>query len=88
MSRVHTDQHFLNIFHKDDFHFGPSKMTRSKGPNPDYRKAATLSSWLFLKYDVSYKTYRRKSAQRRQELRKEFETDTGRSSTNHKISSI
>lgn len=31
MSRVHTDQHFLNIFHKDDFHFGPSKMTRSKG---------------------------------------------------------
>ena len=67
MSRVHTGEHFLNIFHKDDFHFGPSKMTRSKGPNPDYRKAATLSSWLFLKYDVSYKTYRRKSAQRRQE---------------------
>ena len=28
MSRVHTDQHFLNIFHKDDFHFDPSKMTR------------------------------------------------------------
>lgn len=78
MSRVHTDQHFLNIFHKDDFHFGLSKMTRIKDPNPDYRKAATLSSWLFLKYDMSYKTYRRKSANRRQELREEFKKDTGR----------
>ena len=72
MSRVHTDQHFLNIFHKNDSNFGPSKMTRIKGPNPDYRKAATLSSWLFLKYDMSYKAYRRKSANRRQELREEF----------------
>lgn len=88
MSRVHTDQHYINVFHKDNFNFGPSKMTRSKGPNPDYRKAATLSSWLFLKYDMSYKAYRRKSTHRRQELRKEFEKDTGRSSTNHKTSNI
>ena len=78
MSRVHTDQHYINVFHKDNFNFGPSKMTRSKGCNPDYRKAATLS----------YKAYRRKSTHRRQELRKEFEKDTGRSSTNHKISNI
>ena len=88
MSRVHTDQHFLNIFHKDDFHFGPSKMTRSKGCNPDYRKAATLSSWLFLKYDMSYKAYRGKSEKRRKELRMEFEKDTGRSNTSQDYSAI
>lgn len=86
MSRVHTDQHFLNIFHDDNYNFGPSKMTRIKGANPDYRKAATLSSWLFLKYDMPYKTYRRKSANRRQELREEFEKDTGRSSTSQDYS--
>ena len=56
-------------------------MTRSKGPNPDYRKAVTLSLWLFLKYDMSYKIYRGKSVKRRKELRMEFEKDTGRGNT-------
>mgnify|MGYP000428181424 CR=1 FL=1 len=88
MSRVHTDQHYINVFHKDNFNFGPSKMTRSKGCNPDCRKAATLSSWLFLKYDMSYKAYRRKSTHRRQELRKEFEKDTGQSNTSQDYSVI
>ena len=38
-----------------------SKMVRIKGENPDTTKAKTLTDWLFLKYDMSYKTYRNKS---------------------------
>ena len=53
-------------------------MKRYKGENADYTKASTLSSWLFLKYDMSYKTYRNKSKNRRDELRKEYMYDTGR----------
>ena len=47
----------------------PSKMVRIKGENSDYTKASTLNDWLFLKYDMSYKTYRSKSKARRDELR-------------------
>ncbi len=36
-----------------------------------------MSHWLFVKYDMSYKTYRNKSKERRDELRIEFEADTG-----------
>lgn len=54
----------------------PSKMTRIKGPDADYTKASSLTDWLFLKYDMSYKTYRNKSRNRRLELKEEFLLDT------------
>lgn len=47
-----------------------------EGPG-DYTKTRTLTDWLFVKYGISYKTYRNKSPNRRNELRKEFEEDTG-----------
>lgn len=47
----------------------PSKAVRIHGEGEDYHKAKTLSSWLFIKYDMSYKTYRNKSKSRRNELR-------------------
>lgn len=53
------------------------KMQRSKAEKTDFTKAKTLSSWLFLKYDMSYKTYRNKSKARRAELREEYLSDTG-----------
>ena len=54
-------------------------MTRSKGDFVDYTKATSLSSWLFLKYDMPYKTYRNKSKGKRLELKDEYLKDTGRS---------
>lgn len=56
----------------------PSKIVRNKDKATDYTKAQTLSSWLFLKYDMSYKTYSRKSQKRRAELRVEYMKDTNR----------
>lgn len=55
-----------------------SKMVRLKGENADYTKASSLTDWLFLKYDMSYKAYRNKSRNRRDELRVEYMEDTGR----------
>ena len=55
----------------------PTPLKRSKGDHVDYTKAKTLTSWLFLKYDMSYKTYSHKSQSRREELRQEFMRDTG-----------
>lgn len=40
-------------------------------------KATTLSSWLFLKYDMSYKTFARKSKAKKDELRQEYVNETG-----------
>ena len=55
----------------------PSKVVRVHAENEDYHNAQTLSAWLFQKYDMSYKSYRRKPKHRRDELREEFEEDTG-----------
>ena len=54
----------------------PSKVKRIKGENPNPSKAKSLTDWLFLKYDMSYKTYRNKSKKRRDELRQEYESET------------
>lgn len=54
----------------------PSKIVRKKLEQVDYTKATALSSWLFLKYNMSYKQYRNKSSKRRQELKEEFLNDT------------
>ena len=56
-----------------------SKMTRIHHEGEDYHNAKTLSAWLFMKYDMSYKTYRNKPKTRRDNLKDEFFVDTGRS---------
>lgn len=77
MSRVKTRQKFMNTNKYDSSITGPSKLTRIHFDVEDYHKAKTLTDWLFVKYDMSYKTYRKKSKNRKNELRDEFEKDTG-----------
>ena len=78
MSRVKKPGNkFMNTPQYDNSVYGPSKKVRIHCEGEDYHKAKTLSHWLFVKYDMSYKTYRNKLKNRRNELRKEFEEDTG-----------
>ena len=78
MSRVNRGKNkFMNTPTYDSKVYGPSKMTRIHFEGEDYHKAKTLSHWLFVKFDMSYKTFRRKSKNTRDALRKEFEKDTG-----------
>ena len=77
MSRVHDGNKFLNIAKHAPEETNPSKVRRYKGANADYTKASSLSSWLFLKYDMSYKTYQNKKRPRRERLREEYMEDTG-----------
>ncbi len=53
-----------------------SKIARAKVLDADYTKASTLAEWLFLKYGMSYKAYRRKSRDRRLMLKEEYVEDT------------
>ena len=79
MSRVRKPGNkFMNATKHDHTVTDVSLIKRYKGKNVDYTKADTLSSWLLLKYDMSYKTYRNKSKNRRNELREEYMHDTGR----------
>lgn len=45
-------------------------------PDENFHEAKTLEDWLFMKYDLPYKTYERMSASRRQKLKEEFVNDT------------
>ena len=76
MSRVKPGNKFMNTNKYDSSVTGPSKMVRIHHDGEDYHRATTLSSWLFTKYDMSYKTYRNKSKVRRDELKHEFLMDT------------
>ena len=76
MSRVHNDQKYMNVSHVPGA-ANASRVTVSKDANADYHKATTLKSWLFLKYDMSYKTYRNKKKERRIQLQEEYKVDTG-----------
>ncbi len=76
MSRVMKPNKFVNSCRYDSSITNPSKVTRIKGKNPDYSKARSLTDWLFLKYDMSYKSYRNKSKGRRDQLRSEYAFDT------------
>lgn len=76
-SRVRTNEKWVNTSRYDASVYQQSKKVRIHGENEDYHKCRKLSHWLFVKYDMSYKAYRRKSKTRRDELRAEFETDTG-----------
>lgn len=77
MSRVRSNQKWMNTSHYDKHIYEISKKVRIHSENEDYQKARTLSQWLFVKYDMSYKTYKNKSKNRKQELRNEFANDTG-----------
>lgn len=77
MSRVWKGQKYLNIVHSKNFNGGPSKMVRIHFPAEDYYNASSLYSWLFIKYGMTYKTFRGKSKARRDALRKEYMVDTG-----------
>lgn len=77
MSRVKKPNKYMNTAKYDSSITGLSKKIRIHCDGEDYHKTKTLSQWLFIKYDMSYKTYRNKSKKRRTELRVEFESDTG-----------
>lgn len=75
MSRVKKPNKFLNLPKRDSSH-NCSKVVRIHSDKEDYTKATTLSSWLFLKYNMSYASFSRKSKTRKDALRKEYQTDT------------
>ena len=68
MSRVRKPGKFVNENHYDSSVYGPSKMVRKMHcENEDYHKSSTLSQWLFVKYDMSYKTYAREWSSQKSE---------------------
>ena len=77
MSRVKAGNKYMNVPKHSPGVAGPSKVVRIHSPSEDYHKAPTLVSWLFMKYDMSYKTFRAKSARRKDVLRQEYAEDTG-----------
>lgn len=77
MSIVRKPNKFVNITKRPSSQTGPFKMKRYKSDHVDWTKAKSLSSWLFLKYDMDYKSFCRKSKKRKDELRKEYYDDTG-----------
>lgn len=79
MSRVWgiMGEKYVNTVKFDSKTTAPTKVRRSKAEYSDYTKAKTLTSWLYLKYNMSYKTFRRKKPERRSALRDEFLLDTG-----------
>lgn len=76
MSRVRKPNKFMNSNKYESPVTGPSKVIRSHTGNGDYHQATTLSSWLSLKYGMSYKTFRNKSRARRDEIQEEYQSDT------------
>lgn len=70
MSKVIKPNKFVNTVSYDSSITNPSKMIQIHCEPEDYYKARKLSHWLFVKYDMSYKTYRNKSRKRHDELRK------------------
>ncbi len=76
MSRVRKPGKFMNENKYSASVTGPGKQTYVATPDADYTKAHNLSTWLFQKYQISYKAFRRKSAEKRKQLREEFWTDT------------
>ncbi len=78
MSRVHKPNKWLNMPRHSPEFYNMSPTERYKGAEVHPEKASSLSSWLFLKYDMSYKTFSRKSKARKDALRREFEEETGK----------
>ena len=65
MSRVFRGERYVNMPHHRADITAPSKVVRVHCEGEDYHNADSLTSWLFMKYDMSFKTYRGKSKQRR-----------------------
>ena len=79
MSRVHKPvQKFVNspIYPESVTKPGKVKIIQPRKEITDYKEATSLTKWLLLKYNMSYKTYRGKSKTRRMALREEYEEDT------------
>lgn len=86
MSRVtKPGNKYMNTTKYDSSVTGPSKIARIHCDSEDYHKARTLTYWLFVKYGISYKTFRNKSKSKRDALRLEFQSDTGTDLKNMKI---
>ena len=77
MSRVKRNNKFVNTARYDASITNISKMTRVHHEGEDYHKCVSLSHWLFVKYDMTYKNYRNKSKSRQKQLKEEFYNDTG-----------
>ena len=77
MSRVRKPNKYVNSTKYDSSITNISKKTRIHFDGENYHNAKTLSQWLFLKYDMTYKTFKNKSKNRKDELREEFKADTG-----------
>lgn len=77
MSRVKADNKHMNVPKHTSKVAGPSKVVRVHSPAEDYHEAPTLVSWLFMKYDMSYRTFRSKPVRRKDTLRQEYIEDTG-----------
>lgn len=79
MSRVRKPgDKWMNVpRHPPEFYeISPPIYSKASVVHPE--KATTLRSWLFVKYDMSYNTFTRKSKVRKDALRKEYEKETGR----------
>ena len=81
MSRVFNWQKYVNMPTRDVSITGPSKIKRMCGTNANCKKACSLTSWLFLKYEMTYDQYRKKSKTKRDALRQEYLDDTQEAKT-------
>ena len=71
---------YLNLPHHESKNVSPSKVRVSYIEGVDYHKATSFKSWLLIKHQMKYTTYRNKTAARRHSLRAEYEQDTRRES--------
>ena len=80
MNDLPYNRTLVNTSQRDSSVTVPGKVQRivsEKLEDLDYHKAKNLSSWLFMKHCMSYRSFRKKSAARREKLRVEYTTDTG-----------
>lgn len=77
-SRVRRSQKYMNVSGRRHGEVNPSRVRRYKDSPTDYHKATSLTSWLFLKYGLTYTQFRNKSSAARYALRSEYTEDTGR----------
>lgn len=77
-SRVRRSQKYMNVSGRQHGDVNPSRVRRCKDGPTDFHKATSLTSWLFLKYGLTYKQFRNKSSADQYVLRAEYTEDTGR----------
>ena len=77
MSRVFPNNKYLNLPRNFPEYYAPKEISFTRGDHGDYTKARTLTRYLFLRYGMSYKTFKEKSARRRNKIREEYYNITG-----------